>query len=487
MDAQHTPELKRTLGLRDLVAMQILLVVGVSWGGIAARQGSGHIVLWILGAALMFLPVAAVIQYCVRIWPLEGGVYQWVKHGISPFAGFMSAWNFAAWALLNVSNLGIQMAAACAYVLGPNLHWLAESKSLIATINFVAFGLILIVNIPGFPVGRWIARLGTTVALSIVALLVVLLFFHPGATAAHPHVAPQPPFALAFPALTLMSLNLFSKLAFMGFAGLEQVAIFAGETRDPARSIWQSAWIAGPTIALLYILLTGSMLSYTLAGKIDLTAPVPQLLAAALSGSHRMAQAIDWGSLLGRLAILALAITQVAQITMLIAETSRLPMVAAWDHLFPKWFTHLHSRYRTPVNSLIVITACSLLFSLFTSGGAGAQEAFQLANTSSNTCFSVYYLLMFAVPLVVCARRRLTMGTPPGIVVRVACICGIGTTLIATVFNVFPIVDVPSAWIFGMKVAATAVIVNGVGVWVYWRGKSRLPIAPAPSYFPAQK
>jgi len=38
--------LKKELRLRDLVPMQILLVVGVTWAGIAARQGSTHPVMW---------------------------------------------------------------------------------------------------------------------------------------------------------------------------------------------------------------------------------------------------------------------------------------------------------------------------------------------------------------------------------------------------------------------------------------------------------
>ena len=37
--------LRRELGLRDLVPMQILLVVGITWAGLAARQGSGHVIL----------------------------------------------------------------------------------------------------------------------------------------------------------------------------------------------------------------------------------------------------------------------------------------------------------------------------------------------------------------------------------------------------------------------------------------------------------
>jgi hypothetical protein len=37
-------QLRRELGLRDLIPMQILLVLGLSWPGTAAREGSTHVV-----------------------------------------------------------------------------------------------------------------------------------------------------------------------------------------------------------------------------------------------------------------------------------------------------------------------------------------------------------------------------------------------------------------------------------------------------------
>ena len=36
---EQSHALRRTLGLRDLVPMQILLVVGITWAGTAAKQG----------------------------------------------------------------------------------------------------------------------------------------------------------------------------------------------------------------------------------------------------------------------------------------------------------------------------------------------------------------------------------------------------------------------------------------------------------------
>jgi amino acid transporter len=75
-DASANHPLRRVLRLHDLIPMQILIVLGVPWTGTAARQGGTHVSFWLVGALLLFLPVAAVVQYCVRIWPFEGGVYQ---------------------------------------------------------------------------------------------------------------------------------------------------------------------------------------------------------------------------------------------------------------------------------------------------------------------------------------------------------------------------------------------------------------------------
>ena len=321
--------MRKSLGLRDLVPMQVLLVVGITWAGLAARQGSTHVVYWVLAILLLFLPVAGVVQYCVQIWPLEGGVYQWTRHAIGPFAGFMSAWNFGAWALLTTSNLGIITATSLSYALGPRAAWMEESHALINSLNVGLFLLILLVNIPGFGIGRWVSHFGTAVTVLVTVLLMAILFFHPHVSAAHPHRSPQRPFSPGLPVITLISLNFFSKLAFNGLTGLEQAAVFAGDTRDPARTILRSAWIAAPVIAIIYILMTGSMLTYIPADKIDLTGPIPQILAAAFSGGSTAAGAIDWGLLLARITILTLALALVAQYAVIVAETSRLPLVAA--------------------------------------------------------------------------------------------------------------------------------------------------------------
>jgi hypothetical protein len=140
-----------------------------------------------------------------------------------------------------------------------------------------------------------------------------------------------------------------------------------------------------------------------------LTGPIPQVLAAAFdTGGSASSSA---GLLLGRGAILLLAVATVAQYAIIVAETARLPMVAAWDHLLPAWFTRLHPRFRTPTRSLAVIVALAVLLCFLATAGSGNQEAFQVLVTCGNVGYAINYLLMFSVPLVAGTRFGARPGT----------------------------------------------------------------------------
>ncbi|HEY4379808.1 MAG TPA: APC family permease [Acidobacteriaceae bacterium] len=467
-DRASSHALRRELGLWDLVPMQILLVVGVTWAGIAARQGGTHIWFWLAALLFLFVPLAAVTGWCSQIWPLEGGVYQWVKYALGPFAGFVCAWNFGLWALLAVSNVGILTATSISYGLGPRAAWVEDNHPLIAGLTIVLFVVILSVNLPGFGIGRWVSHFGTAVTVLVTVLLMGLLFFHPHASAAHPHVNPQAPFSLAMPALTLFSMNLFTKIAFNALSGLEQVAVFAGETRNPGRAIMRSAWIAAPIIAIIYILMTGSVLVYIPAAKVDLTGPIPQILAAAFGGGDT-SSGFDLGLMLGRATILVLAVALVAQYAVIVAETSRLPLVAGWDRMIPQWFTRLDPRWKTPTRSIAVIVALAIGMGLLATFGTGAQEAFQVINSVGNVGYGIYYLMMFSIPLIVGDR----FGVRAGFWLKVASVSGLVVTAMAMGFLVMPIVDVASKWLFAAKVVGASLVLNLAGMAVYWNGKRR--------------
>ena len=457
--------LKRELRLRDLVPMQILLMVGVSWAGIAARQGSTHPVIWIVGILFFFLPQAAVVTYCARLWPIEGGVYQWAKFALGPLAGFLSAWNYALYVVLTVSGVGILTVTGLSYALGPAAAWMAESRPLIFAFDGVLLAALLGINVVGFHFGKWVSHFGAWMMMALALTFLVLLFWHPSATPAHPHVSPQAPFALGWPVMSILTLNLYVKVAFNAYSGLEQIAVFAGETRNAARAIVLSAWIAAPAIVVIYVLMTGSMLTYIPASEIDLAGPIPQVLAVAFGGGA--------GVWIGRVMILALTAFTICSYALLTAETSRLPMVAGWDAVLPAWFTRLNPRFGTPVLSLTVIVGIAAVFSLLASLGTGREEAFQVINTTGQLSFGLYYCAMFAVPLFTGSR----FGRRPGFWLRACAISGLTITVVQTVLATVPIVDVNSTWGYAAKVGGAGVVINLAGAAVYWRGRSRAQAA----------
>ena len=462
-DASHG--LKKELRLRDLVPMQILLMVGVSWAGIAAKQGSTHPMIWIAGIFFFFLPQAAVVTYCARLWPLEGGVYQWAKFALGPLAGFLSAWNYALYVILTVSGIGILTVTSLSYALGPSAAWMAENQALTFAVDGMLLAGVLAINVVGFHFGKWVSHFGAAMMMVLALTFLVLLFWHPAATAAHPHISPQKPFAFGWPVWSILTLNLYVKVAFNAYSGLEQVAVFAGETKNAGRAIVLSAWIAAPAIVVIYALMTGSMLTYVPARQIDLAGPIPQVLAAAFGGAGGSGAGV-W---LGRGMILALTVFTICSYSLLTAETSRLPMVAGWDALLPGWFTKLSPRFGTPVRSLVVIVAIAAVFSVLASLGAGRQEAFQVINTSGQLMFGLYYCAMFAVPLFVGSR----FGVKPGFWLKACAVSGLTITVVQTVLATVPIVDVHSSWAYAAMVGGTGLVINLVGAAVYWRGRVR--------------
>jgi amino acid transporter len=211
--------------------------------------------------------------------------------------------------------------------------------------------------------------------------------------------------------------------------------------------------------------MTGSILAYVPADQVDLTGPIPQLMAVAFGSGHS-SSGVDWGLLLGRGTILVLGIALVAQYAVIVAEISRLPMVTGWDGIVPAWFTRLDPRWKTPTRSIAVIVLAAILLGVLATYGTGAQEAFQLISSVGNISYGIYYLLMFAIPLVVGDR----FGIRPGNWLKLAAVSGLGMTLLAMGLNLLPIVDVANSWVFAAKVAVPALILNLLGCAIYWRG-----------------
>lgn len=458
----QSASLPRELRLKDLALLQVLFIVGLQFSGYAAKQGGTHVVLWLLAIPLFYLPLAAVVIFLSRRLPLEGGAYQWAKFGLSPFAGFQSAWNYSFFLILVYSGSGSIVLNSFSYLIGPRAAWMPSNKPLILASSVGFFALVLWIDVHGFHVGRLFTGAGGVIIIGLFTLIVSLLLLR--VLRGEPFA--ERPLTFAWPAITLASLNLFTKMAFNALSGFEQVAIFAGECKTPERNIARSVWIAAPAIVVMYIFGTAALLAYTPSGRIDLIAPIAQLLGAALGAS-------TLGNLLGATAILALLFAAFAQAVACVAQVSRLPMVAGWDGLLPGWFSVLHPRFRTPVRALWCVVAACVIFGAASLIQAGEQEATQLLFGVAFGCCGIYYLILFAV--VLWGRWDGEHRAPWWLKMplKVAACSAAAVTVLSVVFQVVPILDVAQPFLFAAKVGGMMVLLNGIGAWIYMRGRNR--------------
>jgi len=244
-------------------------------------------------------------------------------------------------------------------------------------------------------------------------------------------------------------------MGFGALGGFEYMAILAGETKAPARSVTRSVFIAAPVIALMFVLGTSTVVAYVPTNDIDLIGPLPQVLRAGF-GPFGIA-----GPLV-TIAILMTLAMRVGQASVAFTAVTRLPMVAGWDHMLPAWFSRLHARYKTPVNSIMLVGASSFGFAALSLIGVAQAEAFQLVFNASGIFYALTYVVMFAIPLF--GLRTVTPRPPMWL--RLASLSGLLMTLLYVVLSVFPIIQVESVSAFALKITMTVVAMNLVGIGI---------------------
>jgi glutamate:GABA antiporter len=460
--AAHSAALRKELGVRDLALTQILFIIGLTWIGVAGKLGPSHVVLWLLAIVLFYLPMSAVVIYLNQLMPLEGGLYQWAKLGFNSTIGFMLAWNLWLYVIVYTSEIGLQCATYLAYAMGPSAAWMTSSTWFVALSSAVILTLMAVAATIGLAVGKWVHNTGGIFMLIIFAILLLLPFIG----LATGHLRSYHPFHTEMPKPSLFNLNILGKLGFGALGGFEYIAILAGETRAPASAVRKSVLIAAPAIALMFILGTATVVAYVPTSDIDLIGPMPQVLRVGF-GPFGIA-----GPLV-TIAILMTLAMRVAQVSVSFTAVTRLPMVAGWDRLLPAWFSRLHPRYRTPVNSIALVGVCSFVISLLSLIGVGRQEAFQLLFNAGGTFYALTYLVMFAIPIF--GLRGITPRPPRWL--QAAAWSGLLMTILYVVLAVFPIISVASVATFAFKVSSMIVVLNlvGVGILLAARRRSQLP------------
>jgi amino acid transporter len=392
----------KALGLWDVIAMNIVAVVGLRWIARSARVGAPSVSLWILACLVFFVPLAfALIELSSR-HPEQGGIYAWVRRAFGPLHGFICGWCMWVNNLFYFPSLLLFGAANFALVLGPSGEGLAENRfySIVFVLGVLWFCTAL--NIIGLTAGKWLQHLGSVATWIPAALLIIcgaiaFAMFGSATSFAPSQLVPQDDL--------MTTMSLWSSMCF-AFSGFEIATMMGQEVKNPRRTIPMGIILGGVAVTAIYILSSASVL-----------VAVPASELAERSG---IADAVDLttGRLglagMGALTGLLLAVGSLGGTSSWVAGAARVPFAAGVDAVLPTSFGRLHERYRTPHIALIVqAMAASGLFlaSVFVSLGGertSVQEAYDIMINLTILIYFVPYLYLFAAWLLL--RRREPAG-----------------------------------------------------------------------------
>lgn len=450
------PAFIKALGLRDVVAMNIVAVVGLRWIARSARVGSPSVTLWILACLAFFVPLALTVAHLARRYPEQGGLYVWVRRAFGPVQGFVCGWCLWVNNLFYFPSLLLFAAANAVLVFGGGAAALVENRAYsVGFVLIVLWGLIGL-NVLGFTQGKRLQNVGSVATWLPAALLIVFGAIAFGTFGSATSFAPS---ELAPREGGWSTLSLWSAMCF-AFSGFEITSLVSQEVKDPERTIPRGIFIAGIVVTVIYI-----------AGSVSVLVALPADALAERSGitdaidlvSERLGL-IGFGALTGAL----LAVGSVAGTSSWIAGAARVPFAAGVDHVLPSSFATLHPAYRTPHVSLIVQgLAASLIFlaSVFltiTGSQTSVQEAYDILVNLTILIYFVPYLYLFP------AYLRLAH---PSVGRGALAVVGFLATAISVGLVFVPPEGTENVLNYEFNLIGQALVIMAIGAVLFWRAR----------------
>ena len=294
----------------------------------------------------------------------SGGPVLYTSTAFGPLIGFSTGW------ILFISRMTAFAAntTVMAIYLGDVVPWFADGIGRTILIIIVC-GSLTYANFVGVKAGVRTMAVITFFKLVPIALMILLgLQYVSGAT----FLPTAPPEFENIGGTTLLLIY-----AFVGFEG---ATIISGETKNPTATLPRALINTTILVAVLYFLIVLVYIS---------------VMPDATDGSATL---IDVGQeLMGPAGFILLTLGAFFSIggnlSSIMLAVPRLPFAMAEERLLPRWFGHVHEKYATPSNSILVLGGLGLVFAL-------SGSFTWLAAASSLTRLISYVLCIGALPVI---------------------------------------------------------------------------------------
>ena len=375
-------KLIRGVGVTGATALNMIDMIGVGPFItmpliIAAMGGPQAMIGWIVGAILVACDGLVWAELGASM-PKSGGPYNYLKEIYGPtrlgrMMSFLFIWQLTFSAPLSIASGSIGFAGYATYAF-PSLNFeffTRELKLAIPllgdfTLNVVATaGTIVAIGVVAFSVFLLYRKITVIEKFSkmlwIAVLLTIVWIIFAGLTNFDSSLAFDfPPNAFVLDQNFFLGLGSALLIAVYDYWGYYNVNFFAGEVKNPEKTIPRSIMISIGLIALIYIVMNISILGVIPWREFMGTANTPAQRYVISVFMERL-----YGSTAGVIATLLIMLTAFASVFSLLLGYSRVPFAASLDGNYFKFFRHVHPKHHFPYVSLLVMGGIAALFCFF--------------------------------------------------------------------------------------------------------------------------
>src|SRR5467141_3460956 len=156
----EAPRLRRVLGRWDLVLLFVVAVFNLNVVPSIAANGGVTVWLWTISLILFFWPQGIAVIELAHRYPGEGGVYLWAKEVFGDFHGFLSGWCYWTNNMMYVPTVLLYFVGVSVFALGAGHEQLADNKIFALTSCAALLAILVVLNIVGLGVGKWVNNIG---------------------------------------------------------------------------------------------------------------------------------------------------------------------------------------------------------------------------------------------------------------------------------------------------------------------------------------
>jgi len=348
---EAAPELRRILGMRDLLLMIVGTVIGSGIflvpGPVLRQLGNSlplALTVWLAGGVLSLLG-ALTYGELSAMNPRAGGLYIYLRDCYGRFPAFLFGWT-----LFFVISSGSIATLAVAFG-----NYLGEFVQLsVLQTKAVAVGAILVmtaVNIRGTRQSADLLNVTTAIKVTAILALTVTLFLR------GTHGLSGSPGVASHAGVAGFGLAMISVL--WAFEGWQYATYSAGETMNPQRTFPLAFLIGTGALIVLYLF---ANLGYVTALGTQGVAESTRVAASALGA------VVGRGA--GRIVALAILISMFSAANSIMLNSPRVYYAMARDGLFFHWLSRIHPRFGTPA---LAVGAAGLWSAVLAASGTFEQ------------------------------------------------------------------------------------------------------------------